>query len=289
MYKYPKSKIEELVKSSTSKAQILEKLGLHRNGNNNNMIQKIIDVYDIDITHFDYHRNRTNNINNFVKYKLSDILVENSTYQSSSNLKKRLYKEGLKERKCEKCGQGELWNGEKMSLILDHINGVNNDNRIENLRIVCPNCNATLPTHAGKNAKKEKKRNYCECGVEINKHSKQCKRCYDKHQRNKSKRPSYETLKTELIDNDYLTIAIKYNVSENCIMKWEKQLDIEKQLDSDKKYKEKIIKSRRKVKNRPSYVQLIEEINELGYCGTGRKYGVSDNAIRKWKKNYEKD
>jgi hypothetical protein len=45
--------------------------------------------------------------------------------------------------------QGEEWVGKKMSLILDHINGVNNDNRIEN-RIVCPNCNATLDTHCGK-------------------------------------------------------------------------------------------------------------------------------------------
>ena len=62
-------------------------------------------------------------------------------------MKNRLYDEGLKERKCELCGQDENWYGKKMSLILDHINGVNNDSRIENLRILCPNCNATLPTH----------------------------------------------------------------------------------------------------------------------------------------------
>jgi hypothetical protein len=42
-----------------------------------------------------------------------------------------------------------------LSLILDHINGVNNDNRIENIRIVCPNCNATLDTHCGKNKSKK--------------------------------------------------------------------------------------------------------------------------------------
>ena len=57
------------------------------------------------------------------------------------------YKEGIKKRKCELCGQGEEWNGKHMSLILDHINGNPNDNRLENLQIVCPNCNATLPTH----------------------------------------------------------------------------------------------------------------------------------------------
>jgi len=58
-----------------------------------------------------------------------------------------LYQEKLKNKVCELCGQDENWNGKKMSLILDHINGINNDNRLENLRIVCPNCNATLDTH----------------------------------------------------------------------------------------------------------------------------------------------
>ena len=74
-------------------------------------------------------------------------MIENSSYRSTDSLKKRLYKEGIKERVCEKCGQDENWKGEHISLILDHINGVNNDNRIENLRILCPNCNATLETH----------------------------------------------------------------------------------------------------------------------------------------------
>lgn len=78
-----------------------------------------------------------------------ELLVENST-TSRGAIKRNLYKEGLKERKCELCGQGEEWNGKKMSLILDHINGINNDNRLENLRIVCPNCNATLDTHCKK-------------------------------------------------------------------------------------------------------------------------------------------
>lgn len=44
----------------------------------------------------------------------------------------------------------------------------------------------------------------------------------------------------------------------------------------------------RKIKNRPPYEQLLKEIKKLNYCGVGRKYGVSDNAIRKWKKYYEK-
>jgi len=100
--------------------------------------------YNLDISHF---RSGTENaiIKNTIP--LNEILVENSSYTNRTKLKKRLYDSGLKKPICELCGQDEWWYGKKMSLILDHINGINNNNRLENLRIVCPNCNATLPTH----------------------------------------------------------------------------------------------------------------------------------------------
>jgi len=90
-------------------------------------------------------------------WKLKDILVKNSKY-SKTHLKDRLYKENLLKPECSICGQKGTWLGKKISLILDHINGVNNDNRIENLRIVCPNCNATLSTFCGRNKKNNKKK-----------------------------------------------------------------------------------------------------------------------------------
>ena len=58
-------------------------------------------------------------------------------------------------RECEMCGQGELWRGRRMSLVLDHVNGVHDDHRLENLRILCPNCNATLDTHCGRHNKRK--------------------------------------------------------------------------------------------------------------------------------------
>ena len=53
------------------------------------------------------------------------------------------------------CGQGEMWRGFRMSLVLDHVNGVCDDNRLENLRFLCPNCNATLDTHCGRKNRRE--------------------------------------------------------------------------------------------------------------------------------------
>jgi hypothetical protein len=83
---------------------------------------------------------------------LADVLVERSPYPRG-RLKERLFAGGLKARCCELCGQGELWHGRRMALILDHVNGVYDDNRLENLRIVCANCNATLDTHCGRNSR----------------------------------------------------------------------------------------------------------------------------------------
>lgn len=90
---------------------------------------------------------------------LSEILVENSTYTSSNSLKQRLFNAGLFERECAGCGLA-TWNNflldEEMPipLELDHINGVNTDNRLENLRLLCPNCHALTPTYRGKNQKR---------------------------------------------------------------------------------------------------------------------------------------
>jgi hypothetical protein len=88
------------------------------------------------------------------KIDLKDILVENSTYQNISRLKKRLISENILEYKCCKCGNKGEWNGDKLILQLDHINGVNNNNKIENLRFLCPNCHSQTLTYAGKANKK---------------------------------------------------------------------------------------------------------------------------------------
>jgi Zn finger protein HypA/HybF involved in hydrogenase expression len=82
-----------------------------------------------------------------------EVFVENSTY-ARHNLKKRIIKLGIIDYSCACCGIGDIWNGARMPLILDHINGVNNDNRVENLRFVCSNCDSQLPTYKSRNRKK---------------------------------------------------------------------------------------------------------------------------------------
>lgn len=209
--KYSKDVFIKTVKQSNNLIEILKYLGMTLTGANNETLKKYIIKYDIDTSHF----TKNSNIINLIKRDSCDILVENSTYTSTHNLKNRLYKEGLKQRKCELCSQGETWNGKQMSLILDHINGIHNDNRLDNLRIVCPNCNATLDTHCGKNKNAE------------------AKRIKKEKQKLKSRQSHF---------------------------------------------------NRRKIKDRPPKDVLFKEVEETSYCAVGRKYGVSDNCVRKWLK-----
>jgi len=84
-----------------------------------------------------------------------EVFVENSTY-ARHNIKRRLIKQKMIEYVCQDCGIDGNWNGKKLSLQLDHTNGVNNDNRVENLRFLCPNCHSQTNNFSGKACRKIK-------------------------------------------------------------------------------------------------------------------------------------
>jgi hypothetical protein len=219
-------------------SEALRRLGLRAAGGNHASLQRFVEANGISTDHFDrYWANRVGRAG-FRAKPLAEVLVVGSTFHRG-HLKERLFKEGVKARECELCGQGENWRGAHMALILDHINGVGDDHRLENLRIVCPNCAATLDTHCGrKNLIPAEPRTCAHCGNKFRPRSRTqrycCQGCGSRHtNRRRGPRPE-----------------------------------------------------RRKVR-RPDCDQLFAEVDANGYLATGRKYGVSDKAVRKWVRQYE--
>ena len=152
---------------------------------------------------------------------LEEVMVENSTY-SRGHLKKRLLKEGLIENKCEICGLDEIWNNIKLVMVLDHKNGIRDDHRRENLRMLCPNCNSQQKTFAGK-CNKISKPKCKKCETLVSKKSKTglCPKCYNIFYNRKVKnRPSKEQLLKEIEETNYCAVGRKYGVNGNSIRKW---------------------------------------------------------------------
>jgi hypothetical protein len=231
--RYSEQAAREAIAASKSYSEALRRLGMRAAGGNHVTLRKYAEqIWIIPTDHFDPHAFQRIQMAERVRRPLSDYLTERSTY-SRASLKRRLFQEGLKDRRCELCGVGETWRGRPMALILDHVNGIANDNRLENLQIVCPNCAATLDTHCGRN--KPRRCRWCEGTF----------------------RPSYTQQR-------YCSHAC-----------WR---------TSDAARAER--PDRRRVP-RPSYEQLLADLAEMSWVAVGAKYGVSDNAVRKWMRRYE--
>lgn len=158
-HKYTKELLEDKVKESKSMRQLLLSLGLVARGGNFEIMKARLSKFEIDYSHFTGKGWRKGESFKTKKRKLADILTLNSQYRSgspyqSNAVKKILFRNDLKEKKCENCGITD-WLGEEISFELHHIDGNKFNNQINNLKILCPNCHCLTDNYRGKNTTKE--------------------------------------------------------------------------------------------------------------------------------------
>jgi len=250
--KISKEKFTEIVKNSKCWADVMEACCFSRKGNTRG-IKKRVNNWSLDVSHFLTGKTLIKKYTCKMDIDaLREKLIEDC-YHSTDGFKKQLFRFGLLEEKCYKCGLGPEWDGARLVLQLDHINGTNCDNRLENLRILCPNCHSQTDTYVGKKCKKDSKK--CpDCGINIKRQSDRCISCY-----------------REFVKNNKITrqsIKNKCGCGKSITRK-------------SKQCKDCAIKSLHIV-DRPEECDLLTDISAVGFEPTGKKYKVTGNTIRKW-------
>lgn len=157
--KYTKEVIEKALDGSVTYSEICQKLGLRSTGGNRKMVKSRIIQHGLDDSHLKgraWAEGRTRNDHEGLaqkgnQSKIPDELVycENTALMAGSSIRKRVLRDNKIEYKCSCCGITD-WQDQPLALHLDHINGNNIDNRIENLRFLCPNCHQQTETWGNK-------------------------------------------------------------------------------------------------------------------------------------------
>ena len=224
---YSDEELFDAVRESTTMADVLRKLNLVPKGGNYSIRSRIRKL-GLDTSHWLGRAHLRGKTRRLPKLPLSEILVDGSTY-GRTHLKERLLKEGLLNNWCSLCGQDSVWRAGVLVLILDHINGKNTDNRLENLRLLCPNCNSQQDTFCGRKNRGVKRVEHiwkCEdCGTTITRDARWCRPCGRKRTR-KVERPSLDALLQDRQNMSMEAVGRKYGVSGNAVKKWIRQAQV---------------------------------------------------------------
>lgn len=269
-YKFTKKQFEEAVSRSFSIAEVCRQLGIRPVGGNYKTVKAKLKTFGISTEHF-----TGQGWNVGLKFRpkppkdLSLILIKDSEYRSTNTLKRRLFKEGIKEEKCEICGLTE-WLGNPLQLELHHINGNNTDNRLENLQILCPNCHAQTEHYRGKNTQSAL---------------------------SEKREVEYRKFKEALTDNADGNLEPSLSNKEGAETRHDKPRVLKtkrycKQCGKELNFHQKIYCSiecsHEAYSKRPSVMELLNAFKQYkSYLQVAKHYEVSDKAVHKWVRLYK--
>lgn len=210
MYSCSNEEFIELVKQSNTAEEVKKALGYTNcGGNTNRLFKKRCKELKIDTSHFDPIKSRGH-----IKRSFDNVFCKNSTADQET-LRRWYLKGEYSDYKCSIC-RINTWNNKFLTLRLDHINGVNNDNRLENLRWLCPNCDSQSEFYCGRNTKSRKNTNVCiDCGKPVENHAARCIECYKKQSKTAKILDSItrEDFKKEIREKSFQSIADRFSVA----------------------------------------------------------------------------
>jgi 5-methylcytosine-specific restriction endonuclease McrA len=222
-----KETLQKMLDESSSIVEVLIKLGFNGYNGNFKTLKQRIDSEQLDLSLFEINKEK-HRLKNYSKIRNKkdnyEVFTENSNF-NRNQIKKRLINDFGFDYICSECGLGDYYNNKPITLQLDHINGVNNDNRLENLRFLCPNCHSQTETFGGKSLKKY---SICSCGNNKHKESSFCKNCYPKDRKKKILWPSPEEIKNLVWLIPTSQLAKNLGVSDVAINKFCKRHKIDK-------------------------------------------------------------
>lgn len=148
-----KEEAEKIVKECYSIADFCRKVGWQPRGDNYKVFHKYVKQYNLDTSHFTGKRTNLGNLLNVGISK--EEFFKKDKLIKAYDIRKKIFKEGLKENKCEICGLTE-WLNNPIQLQIHHIDGDHMNNEIENIQLLCPNCHSQTENFAGRKNKKNK-------------------------------------------------------------------------------------------------------------------------------------
>lgn len=223
IYSISTERLKEIVKSSTTFTQILNYFQLKNRGGNHKTLKGRLNNEGIDYSHVGKHAGgckgsvNLSQVLSLEECLLKIFVISNEPY--NHNVKKYLKRYSMIPYECFDCKNLGQWNNKPITLELDHINGISNDNRLINLQYLCPNCHSQTPTFRGRNRRKVK--------VKVSDIEPNWRHRLKPHAR-KVIRPSKEKLEILIWQKTFTQLSKELGVSDVAIKKWCKLYGITK-------------------------------------------------------------